>query len=53
MLFETPEATDERMMRIALEEAREAARRDEVPIGAVIAVNGRVIAKAHNLTETL
>ena len=53
MLFETPEATDERMMRIALEEAREAARRDEVPIGVVIAVNGRVIAKAHNLTETL
>ena len=38
---------------MALREAQEAARRDEVPIGAVIVVNDRVIAKGHNLTETL
>lgn len=53
MLFETPLQTDERFMRMALEEAREGARAGEIPIGAVIVVNGRVIAKAHNLTETL
>lgn len=44
---------DERMMRKALEEAREACVAGEVPVGAVIAVNGRVVAKAHNLTEAL
>lgn len=45
---------DERYMRMALEEAREAAERDEVPIGAiVVAADGTVIARAHNLTETL
>lgn len=53
MLFETPVQTDERFMRMAIEEAREAARVGEIPVGAVIVVNGRVIAKAHNLTETL
>lgn len=40
-------------MRLALREAEEAARKDEVPIGAVIVVNDKVIAKGHNLTETL
>lgn len=40
-------------MRIALREAQEAARQDEVPIGAVITVGGRIVAKCHNLTETL
>lgn len=44
---------DEVMMRIALEEARAAAREDEIPIGAVIAVGGRILAKAHNMTERL
>lgn len=44
---------DERMMRKALDEARMAAERGEVPIGAVITCRGRVIARAHNLTETL
>ena len=44
---------DERFMRIAIDEAHEAARRDEVPIGAVIVCGGRVIARGHNLTETL
>lgn len=44
---------DEKYMRLALAEAQEAARRDEVPIGAVIVCQGRVIARGHNLTETL
>ena len=47
------EERDERMMRIALQEAREAARKDEVPVGAVIAVGDRILARTHNLTETL
>jgi tRNA(adenine34) deaminase len=45
--------SDERYMRLALAEAQEAARRDEVPIGAVIVCQDRVIARGHNLTETL
>jgi tRNA(adenine34) deaminase len=44
---------DEKFMRLALAEAHEAAKRDEVPIGAVIVCQGRVIARDHNLTETL
>ena len=40
-------------MRIALEEARIAAEEGEVPVGAVIVVNDRVIAKSHNMTEAL
>ena len=41
------------MMRKALEEARQALAAGEVPIGAVITCRGRVIARGHNLTETL
>ena len=44
---------DERFMRMALNEARQAADADEVPIGAVIVSHGQVIARAHNLIETL
>lgn len=44
---------DERFMRMALQEAERAAEEDEIPIGAVIVSNGRVLARAHNLTETL
>lgn len=40
-------------MRLALDEARKAASRDEVPIGAVIAAGDRIIARAHNLTQSL
>ena len=45
--------TDERYMRMALAEARLAADADEVPVGAVVVCRDRVLAKAHNLTETL
>ena len=40
-------------MRQALQEAQKAGERDEVPIGAVIVCQGRIIARGHNLTETL
>jgi len=45
--------TDEFFMRQALAEAGIALEKDEVPVGAVIVANGRIIARAHNLTETL
>ena len=40
-------------MRLALQQANYAAERGEVPIGAVVEVNGKVIARSHNMTETL
>ncbi|MBD5303619.1 MAG: nucleoside deaminase [Bacteroides sp.] len=45
--------TDEFYMRMALAEAQEAFDEGEIPIGAVIAVNGKIIARAHNRTEAL
>lgn len=45
--------TDEYFMRRALEQARMALERDEIPIGAVVVCQGRIIARGHNLTETL
>lgn len=45
--------TDEQFMKVALNEAKVAGAKGEVPIGAVIVCGGQVIAKAHNLTETL
>jgi len=45
--------TDEYYMRMALAEADRAAERDEVPVGAVIVAGKSIIARAHNLTETL
>ncbi len=44
---------DERYMREALKEAQKAGEKDEVPIGAVIVCQNQIIARAHNLTETL
>lgn len=46
-------ADDKYYMRQALMEAEKAAERDEVPIGAVVVCRDRIIARAHNLTETL
>ena len=40
-------------MKQALYEAQRAGERDEVPIGAVIVCQGRIIGRGHNLTETL
>ena len=44
---------DEYFMRQAFIEAQKAQEKDEVPIGCVIVSQGRIIARAHNLTETL
>lgn len=44
---------DEYYMRIALNEAKEAFFKGEIPIGAVIVANNQIIAKTHNLTENL
>jgi tRNA(adenine34) deaminase len=46
-------ADDIRYMKMALDEAARAFDEDEVPVGAVVVCKGRVIARAHNLTETL
>ena len=40
-------------MKMALQEAEKAGERGEVPVGAVVVCKGRIIARAHNLTETL
>lgn len=40
-------------MKQALLEARKAGERGEVPVGAVVVCKDRIIARAHNLTETL
>ncbi|MEC8458397.1 MAG: nucleoside deaminase [Bacteroidota bacterium] len=40
-------------MKAALAEARIAMSKGEVPVGAVITANGRIIARGHNLTEKL
>ena len=47
------EENDEKYMRAALQEALCAAEEEEVPVGAVVVWNGRIIAKGHNMTERL
>ena len=47
------EKVDAQFMQKALVEAQIAFEADEVPVGAVIVCQGRIIARAHNLTETL
>lgn len=44
--------TPEYYMKVALKEAEKAYKKDEVPIGAVIVKDGKVIARAHNLRES-
>ena len=44
---------DIKYMKAALAEAQCAADEDEVPVGAVVVCQGHIIARAHNLTETL
>jgi tRNA(adenine34) deaminase len=44
---------DAYFMKQALQEARLAAEEGEIPVGAVIVCNGRIIARAHNQTERL
>lgn len=44
---------DERFMTAALDEARRALDEGEVPIGAVVVSEGRIIGRGHNMTEAL
>ena len=44
---------DIRFMKMALDEAQRAYADGEVPVGAIVVCKGRVIARAHNLTERL
>ena len=46
-------ADDEFYMKKALEEVRQAFSQGEIPVGAVVVCGGRILARAHNLTETL
>ena len=46
------EQQDEYYMREALKEAEKARERNEVPIGAVIVVDGEIVSRAHNLRES-
>jgi tRNA(adenine34) deaminase len=48
-----PGTDDERFMREALKEARRAADKGEVPVGAVIVRDGKVVGRGHNLRERL
>ena len=45
--------TDEYFMKKALQEAEEAYSKGEIPVGAVVVVADKVIARSHNLTELL
>ena len=45
--------SDEYFMKQALEEAHKAFDEDEIPVGAIVVCNNRIIARAHNLTERL
>ena len=44
---------DKYFMTKALEEAKLAFQEDEIPVGAVITINNKIISKAHNMTEQL
>ena len=44
--------SDEELMQTALDEAKIAASLGEVPVGAVVAKDGKIIARAHNLRES-
>lgn len=49
----TQQEQDIRFMKMAFDEAKAAAAEGEIPVGAVVVCSGVVIARAHNLTETL
>ena len=53
MIEQDQQKKDEFYMQRALDEARLAYQEGEIPIGAVVVCKDRIIARAHNLTETL
>jgi len=42
---------DVHFMKLALQEAKKAMEEEEVPVGAVVVQEGKVIARGHNMTE--
>ena len=53
MTTEEQRKIDEQFMRKAIVEAQESERVGEIPIGAIVVCKGRILSRAHNLTETL
>lgn len=49
----TEQEQDLKFMKAALDEAHAAAAKGEIPVGAVVVCNNMIIARAHNMTETL
>ncbi|MBO4645507.1 MAG: nucleoside deaminase [Bacteroidales bacterium] len=45
--------TDEYFMKMALAEAEDALMEDEIPIGAVVVMNNKIIGRGHNHTQAL
>jgi tRNA(adenine34) deaminase len=45
--------TDEYFMKKALQEAETAFEKGEIPVGAIVVINDKIIARSHNLTEIL
>lgn len=45
--------SDEHFMKEALKEAQKAFEQDEVPVGAIVVCENKIIARAHNMTERL
>ena len=52
-LAENPLQPHDRWMRAALDQARTAFEQDEVPVGAVVVHDGRIVGEGYNLRETL
>lgn len=48
-----PNQEDEHYMRLALNEAKKAYELNEIPIGAIVVCQGKIVGKGHNLTEQL
>ena len=48
MMFNTSKVTDERWMRLALEQAKQAESEGEVPVGAVVVIDEKIIGQGHN-----
>ena len=51
--MDAPHDQDERFMRAAIDEAASAGEEDEVPVGAVVVRDGRIIGRGHNQRERL
>jgi tRNA(adenine34) deaminase len=45
-------ASDDHFIRLALKEAEKAYQKEEVPVGAVLVIDGKVVGRAHNIRES-